>query len=435
MAQTLGVLAPSGTISVIIPLVILSAGNGTWLLLLVVLAIFLFVMFSVLRFAGLHSSAGSLATFSRLGLGKHGGMIAGWIYLCGMIYCIPGAILVSAAYLDILLIPWLGPMPTPVRAEILTAALTIGCWMAAHRDVRLSTHLMIFTEGISVVLMILLMLGGIFHAHAWVDHAQNSLAGVRFANLQGGLVLAFLLMGGFESATCLGEEAKNPRRTIPKAIFTCMLPLGLLYLGMAYGIVSLAHHGVIGGQTNDLTIPFDNIAHAIGLPWLGAVSTLCVASSYFACGLGSLTVGSRVLFSLAREHWFWRPFGEAHPVNATPHRAVALISLLAILVPVLMLNQGAGLGFSINFLSQLGSLGLIGAYLLVVLALPIYLLYRQLLRKSDLVVAAGGLGALLLVLCFSFYPVPPAPYSYLPYIFLGSTLLGVCISLLVAQVL
>jgi amino acid transporter len=435
MAQTLGVLAPSGTISVIIPLVILSAGNGTWLLLLIVLSVFLFVMFSVIRFAGLYSSAGSLATFSRLGLGKHGGMIAGWIYLCGMIYCIPGAILVSAAYLDILLIPSLGPAASPVRVEVLTAALTIGCWMAAHRDIRLSTHLMIFIEGISVILMVLLMLGGMFQAHAWVDHAQTSLAGVHFANLQGGLVLAFLLMGGFESATCLGEEAQDPKRTIPKAIFSCMLPLGLLYLGMAYGIVSLAHRGVIGGQINDLTIPFDNIAHALGLPWLGAISTLCVASSYFACGLGSLTVGSRVLFSLAREGWFWPSFGEAHPHNATPHRAVALISLLAILVPVLMLNQGAGLGFSINFLSQLGSLGLIGAYLLVVLALPIFLLYRRLLRKSDLVVAAGGLGALLLVLFFSVYPVPPAPYCYLSYIFLGTALLGISISLILTEML
>ncbi len=435
MAQTLGVLAPSGTISVIIPLVILSAGNGTWLLLLMVLGIFLFVMFSVLRFAGLSSSAGSLATFSRLGLGKYGGMMAGWMYLCGMIYCIPGAILVSAAYLDILLIPWLGPATTPIRAEVLTAALTIGCWLAAHRDIRLSTHLMIFIEAISVLLMVLLMLGGLVHAHAWVDHAQTGLVGVHFANLQGGLVLAFLLMGGFESATCLGEEAQDPQRTIPKAIFTCMLPLGLLYLGMAYGIVSLAHHGVIGGQVNDLTIPFDNIAHALGQPWLGTISTLCVAASYFACGLGSLTVGSRVLFSLAREHWFWRSFGEAHPVNATPHRAVALISIIAILVPVLMLNQGAGLGFSINFLSQLGSLGLIGAYLLVVLALPIYLLSRRLLRTSDVVIATGGLGALLLVLFFSFYPVPPAPYCYLSYIFLGSALLGIFISLLVAKAL
>src|SRR5258708_19471072 len=67
-AQTLGVLSPVGTISVIIPLLIATAGNGTWLLLLVTLSIFLVVMLSVLRFASFHSSPGSLAPFPPLGL-------------------------------------------------------------------------------------------------------------------------------------------------------------------------------------------------------------------------------------------------------------------------------------------------------------------------------------------------------------------------------
>jgi amino acid transporter len=430
MAQTLGVLAPAGAISVTIPLLILSAGNGTWLLLLAVFAIFLLVMYCVVRFAGLYASAGSLAAFSRLGLGAHGGLIAGWIYFCGMAYCVPAAILVSAAYLDILLIPWLGPAANPVRVEVLTAVLTAGCWAAAHRGIRLSTHLLIFIAASTIIFMVLLVLGGMVHAGAWVDPAQTSLAGVHFSNLQGGLVLAFLLMRGFESATCLGEEAQEPKRTIPRAILTCVLPLGLLYLLMTYAIVSLEHRGVIGGRINDLTVPFDHMARALGLPWLATISTLGVALSYFGCGLGSLTVASRVLFSLARDGWFWRTFGEAHPRNGTPHRAAALVSVFAMAIPVVMLSQGSGVRLTINFLSQLGSLGLIGGYLLMVLALPLYLLYRGLLRKTDVAVALSGLALLLLVLFFSVYPVPPAPYCYLSAIFLGSALIGISISLI-----
>jgi amino acid transporter len=433
MAQTLGVLAPSGTISVIIPLVILSAGNGTWLLLLIVLAVLVPIVWSVLRFAGLYASAGSLAAFIRLGLGTRGGLVAGWIYLFGMIYCVPGALLVSAAYLDILLIPWLGPAGSAVRVEVLTALVTGAAWAAAQRDIRLSTHLMIAIEASSVLLMVALMLAGMWHAGAWVDRPQLHLTGVNFSGMQGGLVLAFLLMGGFESATSLGEEAQDPRRTIPRAIFVCMLPLGLLYLLMTYAMVALEHRGVIGGQINDLTIPFDNIARALGLPWLGALSTLAVALSYFACGLGSLTVGSRVLFSMARDGWFWRAFGEAHPRNQTPHRAIALIALIAMAAPILMLARGAGLGLSINFLSQLGSLGLIGGYLLVVLALPFYLRRLGQLRGRDVALALGGLAPLGLVLFFSVYPVPPAPYCYLAYIFLGSAWLGVGVSWVVRR--
>ncbi len=428
MAQTLGVLAPSGTISVLIPLLIVSAGNGTWLLLLIVLCTFLLIMFSVTRFAGLYSSAGSLAAFSELGLGARGGLIAGWIYLFGMAYCVPSAVLTSGAYLDIFLIPWLGPATSPIRVEVLTVLVTLGCWYAAHRDVRLSTDLMIWIEGTSVTVMVILMLWGMFHAHAWSDRAQIDLSEVHFADMQGGLVLAFLLMGGFESATCLGEETRDPTRTIPRAILTCMLPLGLLYLFMTYGIVSLGHRHIIAGQINDLTVPFDSIARALGRPWMGRVSTLGVALSYFACALGSLTVGSRVLFSMARDGWFWRPFGEAHPRNATPHRAVALLSVIAIVLPVGMLSRGAGISLSINFISQLGTLGLLGGYLMVVLALPLYLRRLGLLRKRDVAMATGSLMVLLLVLFFSVYPVPPAPYCYLFYIFAASVLIGLGIS-------
>jgi amino acid transporter len=427
------VLAPSGTISVLIPLLIVSAGNGTWLLLLIVLSTFLLIMFSVTRFAALYSSAGSLAAFSRLGLGSTGGLIAAWIYLFGMAYCVPSATLTSGAYLDIFLIPWLGPAASPLRVEVLTVLVTLACWLAAHRDVRLSTDLMIYIEGISVTLMVLLMFWGMIHAHAWRDPAQANLAGLHFKDLQGGLVLAFLLMGGFEAATCLGEETREPKRTIPRAILTCMLPLGLLYLFMTYGIVSLGHRGVIAGQINDLTVPFDSIARALGLLWLGRISTLGVALSYFACALGSLTVGSRVLFAMARDGWFWRPFGEAHPRNGTPHRTVALLSVLALIMPVAMLARGAGLSLSINFLSQLGTLGLLGGYLLVVLALPLYLRGRGLLRKTDVAVAVSSVTVLLVVLFLSVYPVPPAPYCYLTYIFTGSAAVGIAISLVLLR--
>lgn len=431
-AQTLGVLSPAGTISVIIPLLIMSAGNGTWLLLLITLTIFLVVMMSVLRFAALYSSAGSLAAFSRLGFGRRGGLIGGWIYLFGIAYCVPAAVLTAASYVDMLLVPWMGPSVTPLRVSVITALLTVGCWLAAFRGVKLSTHLMLVIECASVTLMTVLVIAGMWHAHAWVDRAQFALSGVHFSGLQGGLVLAFMLMAGFEGATSLGEESQDAKRAIPKAIYTCMLPLTVMYLLMTYCFVALENRGVIAGQVSGLTVPFDNIAHAIGLPWLGAVSSLGVALSYFACALGSLTVASRVLFSMAREGQFWRSFGEAHARNATPHRAIGLISVISIAVPLGMLAQGANVSFSINFLSQLASFGLIGGYLMVVVALPIYLRRQHLLARRDLAVAGVATALLVLVLVFSVYPVPPAPYVFVVYLFIASALLGLTISRVLA---
>ena len=369
-AQTLGVLSPAGTISVIIPLLIVSAGNGTWLLLLSTLIIFLIVSVSVVRFASLHSSAGSLATFSRLGWGARGGLIGGWIYLLGISYCIPSAILTAASYLDVLVSLALGPSVSPMRVELLTALLTAACGVSAYRGVRLSTHMMLVIECVSVTLMIILITVGTTRAHAWADPAQLALTGVHFSGLQGGLVLAFMLLAGFEGATSLGEESQDAKRAIPRAILTCMLPLTALYLFMTYCMVSLGNRHVITTQGDGLTVPFDDVAHAIGMPWLGPVSSLGVALSYFACALGSLTVAARVLFSMAREGHFWRSFGETHRVQSTPHRAITLICVFSVALPVGMLAGGVNLGLSISFISQLGSFGLIGGYLMVVIALP-----------------------------------------------------------------
>ena len=431
-AQTFGVLSPAGTISVIIPLLIISAGNGTWLLLLVTLGVFLVVMLSIVRFATLHSSAGSLAAFSELGWGPVGGLVGGWIYLLGMSYCVPAAALTAASYFDMLLVPWLGPSVTPVRVATLTALVMLACGMAAHRGIKLSTNLMLVIECASVSVMLLLIIAGMHHADAWTDHAQFDLRGVHFTGLQGGLVLAFMLMAGFEGATSLGEEAQDAKNTIPCAIFRSMLPLALLYLIMTYCIVALENRGVIHGEPNGLTVPFDDVARAIGRAWLGPVSSFGVALSYFGCALGSLTIASRVLFSMARDGRFWPRFGEAHPRNATPHRAIALISLVSTAIPVIMLLLRAPLGFSINFISQLGSIGLIGAHLIVVVALPRYLKGQGLLKRSDLLTAAVASALLVLVLILSVYPAPPAPYVYVVYVFIASALAGVAISLLLA---
>jgi amino acid transporter len=427
-AQTLGVLSPAGTLSIIIPLLIVSAGNGTWLLLLGTLSIFLIVMLSVLRFAALHASAGSLAAFARLGFGRRGGLWGGWVYLLGISYCIPSALLGSAIYLDYLLTPWLGAGSSLLRVAVLTVLLGLAAWAAAFRGVKLSTHLMLIIEATSLTVMTFLLVIGMSRSHAWVDHAQIGLTGVSFSGLQGGLVVAFMLMAGFEGATSLGEESDNPKSAIPRAIFGCMLPLSVFYLVATYCLVSLGNRGVITGQSNGLTVPFDALARVLQVPWLGMLSTLGVALSYFACALGCLTVAARVLFSMAREGEFWPSFGRTHVRVATPHWAIALISLASVVIPLGLLACGEDIGTGFNLLVQLGSIGIVGGYLFSAVALPLYLRRRGELRRRDLAIATVAGALLIVVLILSVYPTPPRPYSYVIYVFVASVFVGMTIS-------
>ena len=79
-------------------------------------------------------------------------------------------------------------------------------------------------------------------------------------------------------------------------------------------------------------------------------------------------------------------------------------------------------------MTQLTSYGFITSYFLVCLALPFYLWRGKMLRRFDLIVSCAALLILTVVLGLSVFPVPDAPWRYLPYIFLAFVLLGFGIS-------
>src|ERR1700685_4865412 len=69
-ALILGVMAPTGTCGIILPLLIAKGGNATWLLFLITLLAFSLIMFCVHRFSTQTATAGSLASFAGAGLGR-----------------------------------------------------------------------------------------------------------------------------------------------------------------------------------------------------------------------------------------------------------------------------------------------------------------------------------------------------------------------------
>jgi amino acid transporter len=131
---------------------------------------------------------------------------------------------------------------------------------------------------------------------------------------------------------------------------------------------------------------------------------------------------------MAQKREFGSRFGQAHPVNATPHRAIALLCIIGIAAPVALLFLKVSLVDCVNDLTQLASFGFIGAYFFVCLALPFYLRRHGALRLSDVVISGGALLILTAVLIFSGFPIPPAPLLYVPYVFLLIMVIGVSVS-------
>ncbi|HEY1765697.1 MAG TPA: APC family permease [Opitutaceae bacterium] len=425
LAQTVGSMAPSGGLTMFIPLVFATAGNGTWLLYVPVAAGYMLLAANINAFTSRTASAGSFATFAELGLGRTAGLIAGWTYFASLLFavadCAP-----SVAFYSVQAASQFGVHLSTAAALALEAGAVVAAWWAARRDISLSTNLMLGVECLSLGTIAALAILFVAHTGRWLDVDQFHLAGVHTRGMRLGIIMAFMSLTGFESVTALGEESRHALKAIPRAILFCILPISLLYLLMAY-IVVMAFKGS-GLDLGQVLVPFNYLAQAAGWPHLSRIVAIGIVLSFFACLLGCMNAGARVMFALARDGQFFRAFGVAHARNATPHRAIDLIGIFALVVPLGLAFAGMKAEDAMAYGAQLASLGFVTTYIWVCVSAPVYLRRLGSLtwrRAAASVVAFAIFG---LALAASIYPAPPYPWNTLPYIFVVTVAAAVVLS-------
>jgi amino acid transporter len=422
VGEAIGAMAPSGGIATIVPLSFATAGNGTWLLFPFVIVAYLLIARNMNVFASRTASPGALYAYTSEGWGPMAGIVGGWTYLAAVIFALAGTTVCVALYVGILSRLLTGTAWTPALVLLVTAAILALAWGAAFRDIRLSTKVMLGTEFISLGLILVLGLIFLFHTGRWIDPAQVKLSGVSANGMRLGMILAFMSLTGFEASTTLGGEARNPLKTIPRTLLTCLLPIGFLYLFNAYVLTACFHGNPVALDKADS--PYDQLAVASGVPVFGLLISGGIALCFFTCILGQLNAGSRVLYEMSRRGAFFHYFGAAHPVNATPYRALALLALLTLTMTCVLLLDRSAIMDSVGYVSQISSLAYAFSYLGVCSAAPLFLRRRGALRMRDVafsVVASLILGAILFA---SLYPLPPAPWDKLPYILAGVVAVG-----------
>jgi amino acid transporter len=428
VAQGLGALAPAGTIGILIPILIGKTGNASWLLLLVTLSAVVLVALNINVFATRFSSAGALSAFARLGLGRRGGITAGWTYIVALTVGAACAVACGAYYLGVAVADAFKAPPSHWLVAALGTLIAAAAWWTAHRDIKLSSRVMLAVELCSMLIMFGVVLLAMAKTSLWVDRPQLRLEGATPSGFALGFAFSFVMLAGFESVATLGEESRDPRRTIPRAILLCVIPTGLVFIVMTYALVDLGHRFAIALDQEGA--PFENLSKAVGLPWFGPLTSVGIALSFFACTLGCLNAGARALFYLARDGHAPAGLGFAHPVNATPHRALAVLALVCI-------AAGAGpiaLGISAvdcgDYTGVVAGLGYIASYALVCLAAPPFLWRLRALQIRHVATAVGALIVVGIVFVLTIYPVPPAPWRYLPYCFLALVAAGWVVTLL-----
>jgi amino acid transporter len=413
LAQSVSTIAPTTTPVATIPLVCALAGNGTWLAYVLATAAVLLVALCIGKFARYSASPGSLYTYASMILPPSLGATAAWSLLLAYIATASSVIGGFYHFGNVLLRDATGHGTSAAFLAILAAVISI--WIA-WRDVQISARLMLWIEAISVSIILIVLILVLFR-HGWhLDSDQFHLRGMTGSGLRLGLVLALFSFVGFESATTLGAEARNPFKTIPRAVIQSALLAGVFFIVCAYTEVLGVRSAGQDLATNPE--PMHVLARFGGLSVLGLLIDIGALVSMFAGTLACITAAARVLLLMSHNGLAHGSLRKTHARNETPGLAIAVTGVAAVVPTVVLAARGAS-GLDVyGWMGSLATYGFIVTYALVSFALPRYLRAHNAYRAGVQIIPWLACAAMLLALVGNLYPVPEGPYGKLPYIYL-----------------
>lgn len=416
LAQSIANIAPTLTPTLNITLVAANAGMGTWFVYLLTTVGLVLVGMNISVFARRFAASGSMYTYVTRGLGATAGFLAGWGLLAAYLFTAMATLVAFAVYVNQIL-AYFG---TKAPSILLYAVGGVAIWYLAYKDIKFSSMLALFLEFVSVSLIaamgFIVLAGTGFH----IDTAQFSLQGVTLSGLNLAMVLAVFSFVGFESATALGKESRNPFRTIPRAVIMSTIVVGLFFSLMSY--IEVVGFGSPSALTNS-EAPMNDLAAKYHVGWFALLIDLGASISFFSCALASTNAASRIMYAMGRDKIFHESIGRAHLRNQTPHNAVTVCSIMNFLVPTLMV--GIKPMDAYGYLGTSATYGFLLAYILISIATTVYLVREGQLKLYHALLSAGGVLVMIVPLIGSFYPVPSFPYNMFPYMFVLYLFVGI----------
>ena len=413
LAQGVALISPTMTAALIIPVMFGNTGNWSWCSYALGTVMLLFVALNLNQFARRSTGSGSMYAYICRGLGINAGAVGGWsllwAYLGITIAGVTGFTIFAGKLLDMV-----GINCPPL---LLSAVCVAAAWYCAWKNVRLSAIMMLVCEGLSMALITVLCFIVLGQHHFAIDTAQFDTSTFPAANLGLGVVVAIFSLVGFECATAFGDEAKDPLKTIPRAVIMSLLISGAFFVFVTYTMVL----GVRGYSTtlDKIDAPLNVLATLSHVAILQAPLSLGAMISFFALALSCINAGGRILYVMG-SHGIVPPVtATSHATNETPHVAVTLLSVIALAIAVAgSLAHIATLDL-FNFAGTCAAFGFIVPYALITVAAPVYLRSIGQLKRRDIAVSVASLALLAIPAIGSVYPVPAAPVNAFPYWFLA----------------
>lgn len=288
---------------------------GPWLLvgLLIAASVAYANATSSAQLAARHPESGGTYVFGRARLGPTWGALAGYAFVVGKIASSGAAALAVGAY------AW----PDQQRAVAALAVVTVTAinLLGIERTVRVTWLLVGALLGVLAVIVAVGLTGS-----TAPDAEVRS--GASVTGILGSAALLFFAFAGYARIATMGEEVRNPARTIPRAI-----PIALGIVLTIYCLVALAALRTLGEER--LATSLAPLADVVTIAGVGGLAWLVRVGGTLAAGavLLSLVAGiSRTMFAMATGGDLPPALAAVHGRFRVPHRAEVLVGIAVLMV-------------------------------------------------------------------------------------------------------
>lgn len=330
-AYGVGVMVGAG-IYVLVGTVIGHAGIWAPLAFLLAGLVALFSALSYAEFATRLPEAAGQAAYIEAGFSSRGlGMLAGLaIVLTGVI---SGAAVLrgGVGYLSTF-VDWPEPLLIAIFGAVLAVIAIIGV---------LESLALIAVLTVIEVVGLLAVVGAGFLGPPGPDWSGFSdLTPPSMAGIAAAFSLSIFAFIGFEDLTNMAEEAREPSRTMPRAILLALFLTSALYILVSLAAVRAASHADLSSSEQPMALIWQQATGTSA----GFLSAIAVAAALNGV-LAQIVMASRVLFGLGRRSKMLAGFAKTHPRFETPARATLLVGAgllaAALLLPVETLAEAA----------------------------------------------------------------------------------------------
>jgi APA family basic amino acid/polyamine antiporter len=250
-------------------------------------------------------------------LGPRLGFAAGWMFLASKLAAGGTVALGFGAYLAAM-VPGVDARGAGIAAAI---ALTIANYFGIRKAGRLNAAIVLVSMGVLVAFVAAGL--SAFDPANLRPFAPGGLRGILEA-----AGLLFFAYTGYARVATLGEEVRDPARTIPRAIIGALAIAFVLYVA-----VSLVAVGAIGADAMARSAsPLQDAARAFAWPRTAKVVAVGAASAMLGVLLGQVFAISRMLFAMARKGDLPRGLARVHPRYAVPDAAVLAAGAIIVVV-------------------------------------------------------------------------------------------------------